>query len=202
MALQHDTPQGFFSQHSLKIIPFLSAVLILWLTGFPIFLQLVFDLKPESPERTADAVVVLTGGKSRIEEGLKLFSEGRTKHLHIAGVHPDVSAHDIAKKWTGTQPLPPCCMSMEQISTTTIENAEQTHLWLEKYPSYRTIRLVTSDYHMYRAIAEMEHALPGVEIISHPVKTEDASFKSWHFWRVLLGEYNKTIFRLFVLIFI
>src|SRR5262245_54899199 len=57
---------------------------VTWLIGFGLFL---LNLpKNTCINQSVDAVVILTGGQNRIEEGLKLFSQTRAKKILISGV--------------------------------------------------------------------------------------------------------------------
>lgn len=68
--------------------------------------------------------------------------------------------------------------------------------------SYHSLRLVTAWYHMPRSLLEFRRAMPDIEIIPHPVFSEEAiSQNSWG-WRgtvpVLIGEYGKYLAAMFV----
>src|SRR5579859_6131236 len=48
------------------------------------------------PARTADGIVVLTGGSSRVSDAIELLADGYGKRLLISGVHPTSAASDIS----------------------------------------------------------------------------------------------------------
>jgi uncharacterized SAM-binding protein YcdF (DUF218 family) len=58
--------------------------------------------------------------------------------------------------------------------------------------------VVTSNYHMPRALAEIAHQLPGVALVPFPVVTDKQRAEPW--WtnsaiaRLMLSEYMKYVF--------
>ncbi|MCB1531446.1 MAG: YdcF family protein [Alphaproteobacteria bacterium] len=167
---------------------------VVWVAGLILFYAQIFLQKPQKTSVTSDAIVVLTGGKNRIEEGLSLFAQGKATHLFISGVHPDAAMRDITAKWSGETALPPCCITLGYEATTTHQNAQETKHWLEE-KGYSSIRLVTSDFHMNRSLIEFREAMPDLKIIPHPVRQSDARPSDLWFWIVSFKEYNKTLVR-------
>jgi uncharacterized SAM-binding protein YcdF (DUF218 family) len=170
------------------------ALIVLWAGGFGIFaLGAVFS-KAQAESETTDAIVVLTGGKDRIKEGLRLFAGGRAAHLFISGVYKDVTRGEVLSQWDGDHALPPCCITLGYEATTTAQNAQETRAWLEQH-DYSSIRLVTDDYHMARSKMELAHALPGIEIFAQPVRQSDLGRFSLRYWHLLFSEYHKSLYR-------
>lgn len=141
-----------------------------------------------------EAIVVLTGGNGRINEGLDLLANNTAPKLFISGVHKDVTKKDIIKNWKAPVSPTPCCISLGYQSTDTISNATEVKQWVEDN-NISSFILVTSTYHMPRASMEIEKQLPNTRIILHPVVSKD--FESWsgRFWKLAFSEYNKTILR-------
>lgn len=175
-------------------------MILLWIGGFAAFLAITLTMTPSSPDETTDAVVVFTGGENRIETGLQLFANGRAAHLFISGVHPDVSKRTIMRTWREEPSLPPCCLTLDHEARTTEQNARETRKWLVG-SHFTSLRLVTANYHIFRAALELEHALPGIRIIKHPVKQPGLTMEKSRFWIVYFGEYNKTLYRHIRLLF-
>ena len=175
-------------------------ILIVWVLGFVLFTASAILAKPQGENETTDAIVVLTGGKNRVQEGLALFAAGRASHLFISGVFEDVQKPEILALWDGDHALPPCCITLGYESTTTIQNAQETRDWIEK-EDYSSIRLVTGNYHMPRAMLELEHALPGIDIYQYPVKQPNLSVLTPRLWELLFLEYHKSIYRRVILMF-
>lgn len=142
----------------------------------------------------ADAVVVLTGAEFRIAEGARLLQGGRGKRMLISGVHPRVTRADLLRI---TQ-LPPerldCCVDVDTKALDTHGNARETEAWTRQR-GYRSLILVTSNFHMPRSITEFALAMPDVTVIPHPVVPRGFPEEAW--WlhagtaRLLLSEYLK-----------
>lgn len=176
------------------------AIIALWLTGYVLFALNSLNIRQDDPQRITDAVIVLTGDDQRIEEGLALYAGGRTAHLFITGVYPGVSTRSIKALWQGETALPPCCLTLGHKATTTIQNAQEAREWMIEH-GYTLVRLVTSEYHMPRAMTEFKHALPGIEIIRHAVELKPYKPFTRTFWRLSFLEYHKTLWRKAILFF-
>ena len=186
-----------FLKHSLLTA---LSLILLWVAGFIAFSAYALGLKPENPEASTEAIVVLTGGPGRIEEGLELFSLNRAPKLFITGVHNDTSLDDILGKWHGKRALPACCITLGHQANSTTQNAQETYEWLSSN-GYQTIRLVTGNYHMPRAHMELSHMLRGVKIYSHPIKQDDLNQNHHLLFNLLFSEYHKTLYRWTALFF-
>src|SRR5918999_3382504 len=57
------------------------------------------------PARTADGIVVLTGGSSRVSDAMELLAGGYGKRLLISGVHPTNAVSDILRSLPDNQSL-------------------------------------------------------------------------------------------------
>ncbi len=182
-----------------KFLVICLSVLVLWAAGFIAFTISVVSMSPQSVDETTDSIVVLTGGRDRVEEGLKLYAMGRTSHLFISGVHEDVKKREILGRWKGDNALPPCCVTLGYEATTTEQNAQETRKWIES-EDYNSIRLVTSNYHMPRAYAELAHALPNIDIYPNPMKQPDLDYLSTRFIKLVFVEYHKWMYRKAVLL--
>jgi uncharacterized SAM-binding protein YcdF (DUF218 family) len=161
--------------------------------GFIAFLsQLrIAELKPD---RNADGIVVLTGGSSRVSDAMELLAGGFGKRLLISGVHPTNDASDISRSLPDNQGLLGCCVDLDRSAVNTRSNAAETRRWVRER-GFRSLIVVTSNYHMPRAIAEMAHAMPDVELIPFAVIGDKWRDEPW--WtsgatfRLLLSEYAK-----------
>lgn len=179
----------------LKMIAFgFLLVFFLWSAGAITYIVSTQYVEPLYPSQKTDAIVILTGDNYRIEDGLDLWSQLLAPELFISGVNEKTNRTDILSAWKGERRLPLCCLTLDFESKTTRQNAIQTARWIEK--NYiRSIRLVTSDYHMPRAVLEFKAVMPDLEIIEHPVrhKLNKQYNKSW--LRLLVIEYSKNILR-------
>ena len=150
--------------------------------------------QPEKSEAKTDAIVVLTGGNGRINEGLDLLTQKLAPQLFISGVNKDVKKQDIFKSWKKPISPKPCCISLGYKSIDTISNAIEVREWVSDN-NIKSLRLVTSSYHMPRAVMEVKRLLPDTKFIKHPVFTDD--FIAWkgRFWSLTFSEYNKRLIR-------
>lgn len=163
----------------------LSALVLLWVIGFALFVALL--PRPADDEKT-DGIIVLTGGGKRIERGLALIEARRAKRLLISGVDRTVKPHELAKEYNAPMRLFDCCVDLGVEAVDTRSNADEAADWIRK-GGYRSVRLVTTDWHMPRARFELSQSLPkDVKVLPDAVRSEPDL-------RVLLTEYNKYLLR-------
>jgi uncharacterized SAM-binding protein YcdF (DUF218 family) len=161
-----------------------SFFLLAYALGYALF---VVMLPVPADERRTDAIVVLTGGPKRIDRGLDLLEAGRAKRMLISGVARTVRPIELATQ-TGRDPkLFDCCVDLGRESVDTRSNAEETSRWLARH-KFKTVRLVTTDWHMPRARFELARRVEDVEILRDAIAS-DPSF------RQLFAEYNKYLLR-------
>ena len=170
---------------------FMFIALILWIGGYGLFMINTLSRSITQPQTKTDAIIVLTGGNHRIKSGLSLFASGLSPNLFITGVHEAVKKEDITQ-------ISDCCITLGHKATTTLENAYETKEWI-KAQNIKTIRLVTSAYHMDRALLEFRNAIPNIEIIPHPIHEDKKQLHDINFWRITFSEYNKNLFRIVIL---
>ena len=164
----------------------------LWLGGFAWFvassLAIRGDLVP------TDAIVVLTGGKLRLETGLQLFAAGTAKKLFVSGVNQRVDREALLRSLGPLAGHPACCIALGHEADNTFGNARETANWMRE-EGYRSLRLVTSWYHMRRALLEFDRAMPQVTIIAYPVFAQHSDPERWWSWHgplmLILTEYGK-----------
>jgi uncharacterized SAM-binding protein YcdF (DUF218 family) len=143
----------------------LGCLLLLGLiVGFGLFTLSALHDPPDSTTRT-DAIVALTGGNSRIDTAITLLNEGLAGKLFISGVNRITGNQDM--QGTNRQMFA-CCVVLGYQATNTIGNAAETAEWIH-HENYHSLRLVTADYHMQRALLDFRLAMPGITIIPHPI---------------------------------
>lgn len=167
-----------------RLLAFLA---VLYGLGFALF-AVTLGTPAEAGTPKVDAIVAITGGKGRIEHAAVLMAEGRAKRLLIAGADPSVRKADLVRRLRAPRQLFECCVDLGSESVDTRSNAEEAKRWLEKH-RYKSVRLVTSDWHMRRARYEFNRQLGGgIEIVPDAVRTEPN-------FMTLFAEYNKYILR-------
>ncbi|KKZ88505.1 hypothetical protein B5K05_00285 [Rhizobium phaseoli] len=163
--------------------------------GFLRFADSVTTLKPPV-EPKADAIVVLTGGYQRIDQAVELLQKGAGKRLLISGVHPTTTPAQIRKMTQGSANLFSCCVDIGHDALDTIGNAEETSNWIHA-KGYRSVLVVTNNYHMPRSLAELSYVDPDIEFIPYPVVNSDLKTRNWftdpNAMRVMLAEYAKVL---------
>jgi uncharacterized SAM-binding protein YcdF (DUF218 family) len=147
-------------------------------------------------DRNADGIVALTGGASRIVDAMELMAVKRAQRLLISGAHRSTNANELSRLHPEFERIVRCCVDFDR-SLNTLGNAIETRKWAENR-NIRSLVVVTSGYHMPRAMAEIAHQLPGVTLIPFPVLSEKLRLEPW--WssaataRLMLLEYLKFLF--------
>jgi uncharacterized SAM-binding protein YcdF (DUF218 family) len=147
-------------------------------------------------DRNADGIVVLTGGSSRVNDAIELLASGRGKRLLITGVYPATSPGELSRLMPEYEAKFACCIDLDRSAVNTLGNAIETKNWAQKR-GFHSLIVVTSAYHMPRAMAELAHQLPEVTLIPFPVVTEKLRTEPW--WsngattKLLFSEYLKYI---------
>ncbi len=164
-----------------------SLLLLFYAIGFVLF---AFTLgKAAGPDaQPTDAAVVLTGGSGRLEHGIDVLRQHKAQRLLIAGVDPAVRKRDLAGRVSGSAALLKCCVDLGSESVDTRSNAEEAGRWLAKH-NFRSLRLITSDWHMRRARFEFSRVLSGKYLIVNDAVRTEPSFIT------LFAEYNKYVLR-------
>jgi uncharacterized SAM-binding protein YcdF (DUF218 family) len=152
-------------------------------------------------EVTTDAIVVLTGGRGRVEEGVKLYRKHRSQWLFLIGVDPSVRKAELFSEKQGERGGEG--VFLEKISRNTLENALQAREFIQK-KDVHSIQLITSRYHMKRAILIFQNVLPkNIVIYPCPVDSKNLKEAWWSHggsFRLLFNEFYKySLFRLFFL---
>ena len=174
---------------------FFTAVFIalVWGVGLLVF---VSDLPRPSLARPApaDGVVVFTGGGDRVAAAMELLNEGAGKRLLISGVNPTVKRPDLAEMWPGDPALFDCCVDLGLEAQTTQGNASELSQWTRDH-GYRSLILVTSEFHMPRALLETHDRIPDISITPYAVTSgildDDGRPRSLADWQRIGGEYTK-----------
>jgi uncharacterized SAM-binding protein YcdF (DUF218 family) len=161
--------------------------LVLYGLGFALFGVTLADPAPAEAAKT-DGIVVITGAPGRIEQGMQALGEGKAARLLVAGADPSVTKRDLVQRLGGRLRLVQCCVDLGSESVDTRSNAEESRRWLERR-GYRSVRLVTSDWHMRRARYEFRRQLGDkYDVMPDAVRTEPG-------FMTLFGEYNKYLLR-------
>lgn len=173
-------------------------VIAAWLLGFSVFALLSFTgSKTEEITEPADGIIVLTGAKHRIAVALDLLSQGKAQRLLISGTHTDTTMTDIFTLYDTPAELA-SKVDLDDVALDTIGNAKESMKWVEKN-NIRTVILVTSAYHMPRAVNELMISAKNsalkrpLKIIEFDVPLNTIQLQDGNTWVLMAKEYNKTI---------
>jgi uncharacterized SAM-binding protein YcdF (DUF218 family) len=173
-----------------------------WLAGLFVFAAQITAFDEPAIDAAlppTEAIVVLTGGSERVSTGLELLMASKGKKLLISGVPQGLNLNHILVKHSVTPELRDCCVFLGHAADNTVGNAEETRVWVEA-EKFHSLRLVTAHYHMPRSLLIFKKALPGIEIVPHPVAPDRVKLTDW--WlrpgtaSLLITEYNKYLFEL------
>ncbi len=139
----------------------MTKIFALWLIGFSIFL-IILPKPSENIPTSSDAIIVLTGDKNRVGMGVKLYELGIAKKLLISGVYPESKVIDIIQPYVSTN-INIAGIELDEKATNTDQNAIESTKWLRQN-NYRSAILVTSDYHMPRALIHFKRQMPELSI--------------------------------------
>jgi uncharacterized SAM-binding protein YcdF (DUF218 family) len=158
---------------------------------------------PTTDPSTTDAIVVLTGGGDRISNALALLEAGKAERLFVSGVHPGVGVGELLKI-DRTSPNSgesdaalAARIDLGDMAGDTFGNSVESVAWM-RANHFKTMRLVTADYHMPRALIEFRMEAPDLQIVANPIRPSRTQNIPW--WRdrpmfgLLLGEYGKYLF--------
>lgn len=174
-------------------------VLIVVAVLFVDFTYKTFSLRTR--EVRADAIVVLAGGRGRIEEGVRLYRENKVRCLFLIGVDPSVRKGDLFRERHGERNGEG--VILEKVSRNTLENALYARELLAR-KHVASIELITSRYHMKRAALIFRNVLPkDIAIYPHPVDSKNLKEEWWNHsgsFHLLFSEFYKyCLFRFFFL---
>jgi len=169
----------------------LGVLLALYVIGFVIFAT---SLPQTSTQvRHADAIVALTGGGARLDAAESLLESGFGKRLLISGVNPGTTKKDL-RVIAHAGPRFDCCADLGFKAADTHGNASETAQWVHTH-GYRSVIVVTANYHMRRSLNEFAADMPGVRLEPYPVAPDGIDLADWwhnsHALRLLNAEYAK-----------
>ena len=148
-------------------------------------------------------IVILTGGSNRIKDGLKIinnvdkFTKANLKIL-ISGTGKGFTKKSLKKMLTSNFNLKllECCIELESISQDTFSNASETYKWVEINNINKFI-LITSNYHMPRALLEFKNKMPNLKILTYPITPRNHDITNWlnssETFSLIFIEYSKLL---------
>jgi uncharacterized SAM-binding protein YcdF (DUF218 family) len=179
----------------MKSLGLLLLLVLIWGVGLFAFAYRVAQSTPAPDPPEADAIVVLTGASTlRLEAAAELLEDGLGKRLLISGVNREATRKQVRDTVASAGRKFDCCVDLGFKAENTQGNARETAAWVA-YHKYRTLIVVTADFHMPRALLELKAAMPKVQLYAYPVQTEAVDAHRW--WaaggdaRRMIVEYSK-----------
>ncbi len=180
----------------MRTLAALIVLAVIWAAGLFAFADRIDRSTPAAEPPPADGVVALTGAGSneRIAAGVSLLANGKAKRMLVSGVNRDATREDVRAVSGAVRRLYDCCVDLGFTANDTIGNARETAEWV-KAMRYRSLIVVTADYHMPRAMLELRSTLPATRLQPYPVATSVVTAHRW--WRtsggfrLMVVEYSK-----------
>lgn len=176
---------------------------LLWVGGLVWFAEDI-PREPGDEATATDAIVVLTGGSMRLENGFRLLATGKAKKLFVSGVYHGVQIAELLRTAGAPDTLAPDIV-LGHDADNTHGNALETAAFMH-VQGYHSLRLVTSAYHMPRSLLEFSRAMPAMTIVANPVFAENVKQGQWWAWpgtlNLIVNEYDKYLAALIRPIFV
>lgn len=175
----------------MKFLTFIAILVLIWLIGLFVFAERVRGYTPAPEPDRADAIVALTGPSAeRVNAAIRLLEQDKGRRVLISGVNREVRRQELRALTPGSNRLFNCCVDLGFEAEDTIGNAQEIAAWAEA-KGYDSLIVVTSDYHMARALTEIRAAAPGVELTAYAVETPSLDNSRW--WRAAVTARRMTL---------
>lgn len=137
-------------------------------------------LQVVEPARRADAIVVFAGGvgesgkarggyQERVKQTVDLYRQGLASHVIVSSGYAFVFREaEVMKELAVALGVPASAILLETTATDTHQNVVNVERILQQH-QWRTILLVSSPYHMRRALLTWRKAAPDIRVIATPV---------------------------------
>jgi uncharacterized SAM-binding protein YcdF (DUF218 family) len=176
----------------------LAVIGLIWASGLFAFAARVQQSTPQAEPAAADGIVALTGANSneRIAAAVQLLAAHKGRRVLVSGVNRDVSREQLRTASGTVRRLYDCCVDLGFTAADTVGNARETAEWA-KAMRYKSMIIVTTDYHMPRAMLELRAVLrpPAIALQTYAVPTPALKIRHW--WRspgaarLMVVEYSK-----------
>ena len=163
--------------------------------SFAGFVRSIARFEPHRVDPAA-GIVVLTGGSQRLTDALGLLASGHGRRLLISGVHQKTSRDEIARIAGYRGDKLECCADLGKSARNTIGNAIEARRWAREN-GFRSLIVVTSNYHMPRTLGEFAHVMGDIEVVGYPVVSDSVDMT--RLWadpgalRLIASEYVKYV---------
>jgi uncharacterized SAM-binding protein YcdF (DUF218 family) len=153
-------------------------LLLAFSIGFIIFIARIPSV-PKAFPFLSEAIVIVTGGTGRLEAGTTLWRKNIAPLVFISGVNPEVKRSELIAILKIDPDIADRHVFLGYRARTTRENGEEVAKWLHDRHIRRAV-LVTNDYHLPRALAELERSVPDVIWQGYAVTSAEMSPEAWY----------------------
>lgn len=152
--------------------------------------RVLYDIGSEANElKNADAIIVLGSKKAweyRVPTAAMLFTAGAAPVMLLTGGRVQESEFGSLPEWESMLiaaerlGVPRAAILTERRALNTVENFRfSRRIIMEKLPDCRTALIVTTAYHMRRALLIAERKIPEVRFLPVPVQKGSAARGNW-----------------------
>ena len=165
----------------MKFLTFIAILVLIWTIGLFAFADRVRGFTPAPEPARADAIVALTGPSAeRVNAAIRLLEQDKGERVLISGVNREVRRQELRALTPGSNRLFNCCVDLGFEAEDTVGNAQEIAAWADA-KGYDSLIVVTSDYHMPRALTEIRAAAPDLALTPYAVETPSLDNSRW--WR-------------------
>ncbi|MGV8930063.1 MAG: YdcF family protein [Brevundimonas sp.] len=175
----------------MKFLTFIAILVLIWVIGLFAFADRVRAFTPAPEPARADAIVALTGPSAeRVNAAIRLLEQDKGERVLISGVNREVRRQELRALTPGSNRLFNCCVDLGFEAEDTVGNAQEIAAWADA-KGYDSLIVVTSDYHMPRALTEIRAAAPGIELTPFAVETPSLGNSRW--WKAAVTARRMTL---------
>lgn len=187
-----DRLRGLYATARRHTVQAIGAVIALYVLLFytPLLWWIASPLKLTAPPVSADAIVVFAGGvgesgklgtgfQERVSQAVKLYKAGYAPRvIFSSGYIFTLHEAEVMKGVAVDSGVPPDAILLEEHAANTFENVAFTNRILADH-GWRRVLLVSSPYHMRRAMMTWRHAAPDVTVTPMPVPQSEFYASAW-----------------------
>ena len=168
----------------MKSVAAFLVVALIWFCGLLAFAGRVQQQTPARAPAPAQGIVALTGvgSNQRIAAAISLLEDGYGRRVLVSGVDRKASREDIRNVSRAVRRLYDCCVDLGFMAADTVGNARETTDWARAM-RYNRLIVVTADYHMPRAMLELNAVLRGTGITAETYAVPTPALKARDWWR-------------------
>jgi uncharacterized SAM-binding protein YcdF (DUF218 family) len=169
----------------MKSVAAFLVVALIWFCGLLAFASRVQHETPAAPPAPRQGIVALTGAGSneRIAEAMSLLEDGYGRRVLVSGVNPRPAARTSATSRAPCAASTTAAWTWASTAADTVGNARETAAWAQAM-RYDRLIVVTADYHMPRAMLELNAVLRGTGVTAETYRGADAGAEGPHWWRI------------------